>query len=218
MPVCVSCGQANPAGFRVCGMCGAALPGEPEQREARKVVSCLFCDLVGFTARAETLDPEDVRALLAPYHARARADLERHGGTVEKFIGDAVVAIFGAPAAHEDDAERAVRAGLAIRDAARDDGLKLRMGLLRPARRSSPSTPGRMRARASPPATSSIPRRDSRRRHPSTGSSSTRPPTARPGPSSSTRMRSRSRRRARRLRSRRASRSPRGRASAPTST
>jgi class 3 adenylate cyclase len=77
----------------------------------------LFCDLVGFTSRSERLDVEDVRAVLAPYYARLRADLERYGGTVEKFIGDAVMALFGAPTAHEDDPERAVRAALAIRAA-----------------------------------------------------------------------------------------------------
>jgi class 3 adenylate cyclase/tetratricopeptide (TPR) repeat protein len=85
----------------------------------RKVVTVLFADLVGFTARAEALDPEDVEAILRPYHERLRSELERFGGTVEKFIGDAVMALFGAPTAHEDDPERAVRAGLAIRDWAR---------------------------------------------------------------------------------------------------
>src|ERR671925_1981872 len=87
-----------------------------ETRRERKVVTCLFADLVGFTARAESLDPEDVEAILRPYHERLRSELERHGGTVEKFIGDAVVALFGAPVAHEDDPERAVRAAIAIRD------------------------------------------------------------------------------------------------------
>jgi class 3 adenylate cyclase/tetratricopeptide (TPR) repeat protein len=82
----------------------------------RKVVTVLFADLVGFTSRAEQLDPEDVDALLGPYHERLRHELERWGGTVEKFIGDAVVAFFGAPVAGEDDPERAVRAALAIRD------------------------------------------------------------------------------------------------------
>src|SRR5688500_20339450 len=85
-------------------------------RRERKVVTVLFADLVGFTSRAETLDPEDVEAILRPYHERLRTELERRGGTVEKFIGDAVVAVFGAPVAHEDDPERAVRAALAIRD------------------------------------------------------------------------------------------------------
>jgi class 3 adenylate cyclase len=84
--------------------------------EQRKIVSVLFADLVGFTARSERLDPEDVRALLSPYCARLRSELERFGGTVEKFIRDAVVALFGAPVAHEDDPERAVRAAVAIRD------------------------------------------------------------------------------------------------------
>ena len=66
-------------------------------RRERKVVTVVFCDLVGFTARAESMDPEDVEALLRPYHERVRAELERHGGTVEKFIGDAVMALFGPP-------------------------------------------------------------------------------------------------------------------------
>jgi class 3 adenylate cyclase/tetratricopeptide (TPR) repeat protein len=99
------------------------------QRRERKVVSVLFCDLVGFTQQAEALDPEDVEAILRPYHARVRAELERHGGTVEKFIGDAVMALFGAPLAHEDDPERAVRAALAIRDFALEEGLELRVGI-----------------------------------------------------------------------------------------
>jgi class 3 adenylate cyclase/tetratricopeptide (TPR) repeat protein len=91
-------------------------------REERKVVTVLFADLVGFTARAESLDPEDVAAVLRPYHERLRTELERWGGTVEKFIGDAVVAVFGAPVAREDDPERAVRAALGIRDWATDAG------------------------------------------------------------------------------------------------
>ena len=85
-------------------------------------MTVLFCDLVGFTARSEQLDPEDVSATLAPYHARLRAVLEQYGGRVEKFIGDAVMAVFGAPVAHEDDPERAVRAALAIRDELREGG------------------------------------------------------------------------------------------------
>ena len=91
------------------------MPGGTKRRE-RKVVTVLFCDLVGFTSRAESLDPEDVEAFLRPYHERVRSEIERRGGTVEKFIGDAVMALFGAPVAHEDDPERAVRACLAIRD------------------------------------------------------------------------------------------------------
>src|SRR5881409_484820 len=112
-------------------MCGAPLAAAaPGRREERKVVTVLFCDLVGFTSRAEQMDPEDVAAILAPYHARLRAELERFGGTVEKFIGDAVMALFGAPVAHEDDPERAVRAALAIRDWAREEnGLEVRIGV-----------------------------------------------------------------------------------------
>src|SRR6476620_4787255 len=122
MVTCSSCGQENPDGFRLCGMCGASLtPTAAPAREERKVVTILFTDLVGSTARAEGLDPEDVRATLSPYYARLRAELERHGGTVEKFIGDAVMAVFGAPVSHEDDPERAVRAALAIRDTVGDD-------------------------------------------------------------------------------------------------
>ena len=89
---------------------------EPPGREERKVISVLFCDLVGFTASSEAADPEDVRARLQPYHELLRTEIHRYGGTVEKFIGDAVMAVFGAPVAHEDDPERAVRAGLRILD------------------------------------------------------------------------------------------------------
>jgi len=100
------------------------------QRRERKVVTVVFCDLVGFTTRAEHLDPEDVEALLSPYHERLRSELERYGGTVEKFIGDAVMALFGAPIAHEDDAERAVRACLAILDwAVEQDDVQVRIAV-----------------------------------------------------------------------------------------
>jgi predicted ATPase/class 3 adenylate cyclase len=129
MAACASCGKEVAGEFAFCPFCGAPLAVETAAGEERKVVTALFCDLVGFTARAERLDPEDVRALLRPYHARVRAELERHGGTVEKFIGDAVMAVFGAPLAHEDDPERAVRAALAIRDSAREEGIELRIGI-----------------------------------------------------------------------------------------
>jgi class 3 adenylate cyclase/tetratricopeptide (TPR) repeat protein len=96
-------------------MCGTPLDEVPRpQAEERKTVTVLFCDLVGFTARSDRADPEDVRATLRPYHTRLRKEIERFGGTVEKFIGDAVMAVFGAPVAHEDDAERAVRSALRI--------------------------------------------------------------------------------------------------------
>src|SRR5579862_1305795 len=121
MTACPVCAHENSDDARFCPACGAPLLVEP-RREERKVVSVLFADLVGFTSRAEQLDPEDVRAVLAPYWARLRAELERFGGTVEKFIGDAVMALFGAPVTREDDPERAVRAALAIRDWARDTG------------------------------------------------------------------------------------------------
>jgi class 3 adenylate cyclase len=118
MPVCQRCGEDNPERARFCLACGAPLATPVSaRREERKRVSVLFCDLVGFTSRAEQLDVEDVRGVLAPYYQRLRSELERFGGTVEKFIGDAVMALFGAPTAHEDDPERAVRAALAIRDA-----------------------------------------------------------------------------------------------------
>src|SRR5947199_6371946 len=101
-----------------------------EPRQERKVVTVLFADLVGFTARSEQLDPEDVAAVLRPYHERLRSELERFGGTVEKFIGDAVMALFGAPVTHEDDPERAVRAALAIRDwGMEDEDLQLRIAV-----------------------------------------------------------------------------------------
>ena len=126
MIVCPSCGEENPEHARFCHACGASLAEPVSGGEERKVVSVLFVDLVGFTDRSDRADPEDVRATLRPYHERVKADIERYGGTVEKFIGDAVMAVFGAPVAHEDDAERAVRAALRILETMaelRDDGL-----------------------------------------------------------------------------------------------
>jgi class 3 adenylate cyclase len=121
--VCLSCGHRNQPGAKFCSECGAAMEAaEPLAVEERKVVSVLFADLVGFTSQAELMDPEDVRALLSPFYARPRAELERFGGTVEKFIGDAVMALFGAPVTHEDDPERAVRAAVAIRDWISEEG------------------------------------------------------------------------------------------------
>ena len=130
MIACAQCGRENPDDARFCNGCGAALGADAPAREERKVVTAVFVDLVGSTARAEQLDPEDVRALLRRYHETLRRELERYGGTVEKFIGDAVVAVYGAPTAHEDDPERAVRAALAVRDAIarlneRDEALDL---------------------------------------------------------------------------------------------
>ena len=119
MPVCAQCGTENPDVAKFCLACGSPLVAPEPGEEERKVVTAVFTDIVGSTARAESMDPEDVRAMLAPYYTRLRNELERFGGTVEKFIGDAVVAVFGAPVAHEDDPERAVRAALAIGDAVR---------------------------------------------------------------------------------------------------
>ncbi|TML67117.1 MAG: zinc-ribbon domain-containing protein, partial [Actinobacteria bacterium] len=111
---CPSCGAANPAQSRFCSSCGARLDDGSTPREERKLVSVLFVDLVGFTARSDRADPEDVREALQLYHSEAKKRIEEYGGVLEKFIGDAVMAVFGAPTAHGDDAERAVRAGLRV--------------------------------------------------------------------------------------------------------
>jgi class 3 adenylate cyclase/tetratricopeptide (TPR) repeat protein len=132
MPICASCGQENPDIAKFCLACGTPVAVVPPRSEERKLVTVVFTDIVGSTAKAEHMDPEDVRARLAPYYARLRSELERFGGTVEKFIGDAVVALFGAPVAHEDDPERAVRAAFAVCRAiddlnAEDEWLDLRV-------------------------------------------------------------------------------------------
>ena len=118
MPACPKCGEENPERARFCWSCGTAIDEAPRSAaEERKIVSVLFVDLVGFTAESEKADPEDVRARLRPYHARVKQEIERFGGTVEKFVGDAVMAVFGAPVSREDDAERAVNSALRILDA-----------------------------------------------------------------------------------------------------
>jgi class 3 adenylate cyclase/tetratricopeptide (TPR) repeat protein len=111
---CIHCGEENTPGARFCSSCGQPLDEKVARREERKLVSVLFVDLVGFTSRSDRADPEDVRDALSLYHAEAKRKIEEHGGTLEKFAGDAVMAVFGAPVAHGDDAERAVRAGLAV--------------------------------------------------------------------------------------------------------
>ena len=113
--ICPSCGEENPDKFRLCGFCGTPLAPAPAPSEERKVITAIFVDLVGSTARSENLDPEDVKSLVAPYHAKVRGELEAHGGTFEKFSGDAILALFGTPKSHEDDPERAIRAALAVR-------------------------------------------------------------------------------------------------------
>ena len=129
MLTCARCGQENPDVAKFCNACGAALAHAGGRGEERRVVSVLFVDLVGFTSRAESLDPEDVRAFLRPYYERVRTELESFGGRVEKFVGDAVMGVFGAPVAFGDDAERAVRAAFAVRDWAEQDGLQLRLAV-----------------------------------------------------------------------------------------
>ena len=117
MPTCSACGHEASEPFRFCPECGAASAPPPARPEQRKVVTVLFCDVTGSTALGERLDPESLRRVMARYFEAMQAVIERHGGSVEKFIGDAVMAVFGAPLAHEDDAERAVRAAFGIRKA-----------------------------------------------------------------------------------------------------
>ncbi|HSD03825.1 MAG TPA: AAA family ATPase [Gaiellales bacterium] len=117
MAICPSCGEENPDRFRLCGFCGTPLRSAEPAREIRKTVTIVFSDLVGSTAIGERLDSESLRAVMSRYFDVMRAELERHGGTVEKFIGDAVMAVFGVPHLHEDDAERAVRAAAAMQAA-----------------------------------------------------------------------------------------------------
>jgi class 3 adenylate cyclase/tetratricopeptide (TPR) repeat protein len=113
--ICTQCGQESPDGFRFCGACGAALAEAPPEREVRKTVTVLFCDVSGSTALGERVDPEVLREIVGRYFDEIRAACERHGGTVEKFIGDAAYAVFGIPQVREDDALRAVRAAGEIR-------------------------------------------------------------------------------------------------------
>ena len=129
MPDCPNCGFAAERASRFCPQCGTDLAAA-ESREQRKTVTILFCDLTGSTSLGETLDPERLRALLARYFERMQAIVEHHGGSVEKFIGDAVMAVFGVPRLHEDDALRAVRAAVEMRDALPELGLQGRIGVM----------------------------------------------------------------------------------------
>jgi class 3 adenylate cyclase/tetratricopeptide (TPR) repeat protein len=127
--ICPACGHANPEGARYCNGCAAALVAAPPLREQRKTVTVVFCDITGSTALGERLDPEPLRALLARYFEQMKSVVERHGGTVEKFIGDAVMAVFGVPVVHEDDAIRAVRAAVEMRAALPELGVQARLGI-----------------------------------------------------------------------------------------
>jgi class 3 adenylate cyclase/tetratricopeptide (TPR) repeat protein len=127
--VCTSCGRESPDDFGFCPSCGAALAAAPRPREVRKVVTILFCDLTGSTAIGDRTDPEPLRALMNRYYDGARIVLERHGGTVEKFVGDAVMAVFGIPLSSEDDALRAVRAAVELLEGVHALGLEARVGV-----------------------------------------------------------------------------------------
>ena len=123
---CPACGEENPERFRLCGFCGTELAAHRPARETRKTVTILFTDVTGSTALGEKLDPESLRDIMARYFASMREVIERHGGTVEKYIGDAVMAVFGVPVIHEEDALRAVRAAADMREAL----AQLNVGLL----------------------------------------------------------------------------------------
>jgi class 3 adenylate cyclase len=130
VPVCASCGRESAEEFAFCPYCGAGFAEAQQGREQRKVVTVLFCDVTGSTTLGEQLDPESLRALLAGYFGQMKAIVERHGGSVEKFIGDAVMAGFGVPVVHEDDALRALRAAVEMRDALPGLGVEGRIGVV----------------------------------------------------------------------------------------
>jgi class 3 adenylate cyclase/tetratricopeptide (TPR) repeat protein len=117
VPVCASCGTENPDIAKFCLACGSPLAVAPPPQEVRKVVSIVFSDLKGSTSMGEKLDSESLRAVMTRYFDTMSAELERHGGVVEKFIGDAIMAVFGLPRLHEDDALRAVRAAAGMQRA-----------------------------------------------------------------------------------------------------
>ncbi len=117
MIACPACCFENPEGARFCAGCGKPLEAAAPAREVRKTVTIVFCDVTGSTSLGEQLDPESLRHVMARYFEAMRSAIERHGGTVEKFIGDAVMAVFGVPVVHEDDALRAARAAIDMREA-----------------------------------------------------------------------------------------------------
>jgi len=125
---CPSCGEENPDRFRLCGYCGSVLVAQPAPQEVRKTVTVVFCDLKGSTELGDRLDSEALREVLALYFSAMKPLLERHGGTIEKYIGDAIMAVFGLPRMHEDDALRAVRAAASMRGALAELNVTLRAG------------------------------------------------------------------------------------------
>ena len=129
MSVCANCGHENRRGAKFCEECGFPFR-DTLARQQRKTVTVLFCDLAGSTALGEQLDPERLSALLARYFERMRRIVERYGGTVEKFIGDAVMAVFGVPVVHEDDALRAAHSALEMQDALTELGVQGRIGVM----------------------------------------------------------------------------------------
>jgi class 3 adenylate cyclase/tetratricopeptide (TPR) repeat protein len=123
---CPGCGEENPDRFRLCGYCGTVLVARLPSQEVRKTVTVVFCDLKGSTELGDRLDSEALREVLALYFSAMKPVLERHGGTIEKYIGDAIMAVFGLPRMHEDDALRAVRAAAMMREALEDLNVTLR--------------------------------------------------------------------------------------------
>ena len=170
MATCPECGSENAGDARFCSTCGAAQ--SPRAPERRKLATLFFCDMVGSTALGEQVDAETLREIMARFFEQSRAVIELHGGTVEKFVGDAVMAVFGVPVTHEDDAVRAVRAAWELQagvaelnrelEARHGARIALRIGLntgevvaggpARAGRCSSRETPS-----TSPPASSSTP-------------------------------------------------------------
>ena len=130
VPSCAQCGFVSDGPFRFCPECGHEAATAEATREQRRTVTVVFCDLAGSTALGETVDPERLRALLARYFERMKGIVESHGGSVEKFIGDAVMCVFGVPIVHEDDALRAVRAADEMRRALPELGLEGRIGVM----------------------------------------------------------------------------------------
>jgi class 3 adenylate cyclase/tetratricopeptide (TPR) repeat protein len=129
VPTCTSCGRESAGDFAFCPYCGAQMAAATPARQVRKTVTVLFCDVVGSTSLGESVDPEALREILVRYFDRIKAIVEGHGGTVEKFVGDAVMAVFGVPVLHEDDALRAVRAASEILDALPELGVHARIGV-----------------------------------------------------------------------------------------